>query len=108
MAWQDSISPTDPGESGRVYFLNVMMTFDKHYHAWTKGMPFTLNPQYGKTLEGQLKASKALTRDVKNGLLQKRFYEVKLDNGNMVKWWIGTERAPNTWGTKPETNLIWI
>ena len=106
MGWQDAISPLDPGESGQVYYLNVMMTFDKVHHCWTKGAPFTLNPKQGKTIEQLLKNSKSMTNDIKDGLLKKRKAEVRLDNGNVLKWWISTEKAPQTWGSKPDSRII--
>ena len=54
MSWEQPISVHERGELGRVYYLNTKLTLIDG-EEWTRHTEFTLNPDYGSTIEEMLK-----------------------------------------------------
>ena len=94
--WKKPLPARDPGEVGRVYYINIEAIFDDNVR-WSKGVPFTLNPEHGKTLEGVLLKSKEIPNVLKRKLIEKREAEMKINSG-LLKFYISDEQAPDTWG----------
>lgn len=92
--WERHIHKNEKGEVGRVYFLNIKLTFPNGKYM-TKGSPFTLNPDHGSTVEKMLRKSKEIPRHMKKDLLDNRFSDARLSNGSVLSLWISTEEAPD-------------
>ena len=79
-AWKKPLRKEDSGEVGRVYYINMEAIFDDKVR-WSKGSPFTLNPERGKTLDGVLLGSKEIPNTLKRSLIDKRQAEMKINSG---------------------------
>ena len=100
--WEKAISRTESGEVGRVYFINTMMISPKGDLKQTNNHPFTLNPDYGSTIERHLTMSTDLPGPIKAELLAHRKAEARLTSGAIIKIWIAEEAAPDTAKLKQE------
>lgn len=70
MSWEQPISVHETGEVGRVYYLNTKLTLIDG-EEWTRTTEFTLNPDYGSTVEEMLKRTKEIPNQMKDQLLRK-------------------------------------
>lgn len=96
MSWEQPISVHETGEVGRVYYLNTKLTLIDG-EEWTRTTEFTLNPDYGSTVEEMLKRTNEIPNQMKDQLLRKRFSENKLTSGLVYKVWISDYPAPRYW-----------
>lgn len=97
MSWDKAIATKEEGEVGRVYFLNFQLDRSES-ESWTKGFPFTLNPEHGKTIEYMISGTKEVPADIKAKLIAKRDAVMNLESGHRFRVWISTEIAPDKWG----------
>lgn len=96
MNWQTPISVHERGEVGRVYYINTKLTLPNG-EEWTKHAEFTLNPDYGSTIEEMLKRSTEMPNVMKDSLLRRRVCEAKLSSGAILKVWLCDYPAPKYW-----------
>ena len=96
MNWRTPIPKPEKGEVGRVYYLNTMIIM-KTGEEWTKHTLLTLNPDQGSTVEGMLKRSLEIPRDMKDDLLRKRITEQRLTSGILLRMWLSDYPAPEWW-----------
>lgn len=100
-AWKKPIK-VDNAEVGRVYYINMEAIFDDNTR-WSRGAPFTVNPEHGKTLEGVLLGSKEIPNVIKRKLIDKAQAEMSINKG-LIKFFISEEQAPDTWGQEKHEN----
>ncbi len=103
--WRKWLSRSDPGEVGRVYYLNVALLFADGNDEWTMCQPFTLNPEYGRTIEEMLKSSKVIPKHMRSGLLTNRETSVKLETGQTWRMWISDAPAPTRWAPEVQERI---
>ena len=96
MSWQNPVRRSDEGEVGRVYYLNTRLVW-KLGEEWTRNIHFTLNPEFGSTIEAMIKRSKEIPHPMKADLLSKRLAEAKLSSGHVLTLWISEDPAPEYW-----------
>lgn len=101
MSWLKPLRKEDPGEVGRVYYVNTKCIF-KDNEEWTKNDPFTINPENGITIEDTLKNSTDIPHTMKADLIAKRYTEQRLTSGIYLKIWISEEAAPEWWSPTPK------
>jgi hypothetical protein len=100
--WKKPLPKSNPGEVGRVYYINMEAIFDDNCR-WSKGTAFTLNPERGKTLEGVLLKSAEIPRPIVRALIELRQAEMKINKG-LLRFYISDEQAPDTWGSERHEN----
>lgn len=94
-SWKKPLKVKD-AEVGRVYFINMEAVFDDHKR-WTKGTPFTVNPENGKTLESVIMTSQVIPNSFKRKLVEKSFAEMNINSG-ILRLYLSEDIAPDTWG----------
>jgi hypothetical protein len=101
-SWKKTLAKHHPGEAGKVYFINLEAIFSDNVR-WTRAVPFTLNPEHGKTLESVLLGSKEIPGPMKRKLIDKRVAELP-GNKCLIKIYISEDQAPDTWGVERHEN----